>query len=122
MSSLNRSGWYAGNGRIDGAADRGWIIGYFMAGRSDIRTTSDVEIKWSDHSIDDRQDEWQSSVGSSVSILVSGAMTIEFRDGVAKLEKPSDYVIWSGGVAHRWHAPAAAKVLTVRWPSVRPDS
>jgi hypothetical protein len=71
----------------------GGIIGHFATGERAANYSQDVEIKWSDHAAGDAQDEWQESLGTSVSILVAGSMTISFADGEATLSRPGDYVM-----------------------------
>lgn len=101
----------------------GWFIGHFIP-FGDLRTRSDLEVKWGVHAAGERRSRGWSSCGTATtaSILVQGRFLIRLRtEGEAqeiRLETPGDYVIFGAGVAHDWEAPEDAVVLTIRMPSV----
>ena len=108
---------YTGNAVIDGAEDRGWIIGHFFRGRDEARATNDVEVKWGVHRAGERRQSWSSAdPRQTLTILVTGRMTVVFPDSDAVLQEPGDYVLWSN-VAHEWHVDTDTLAVTVRWPS-----
>ncbi len=113
---MNEHVWERGNATED-RDDKGWILGQFVPDTDSLTHTGDVEIKWADHAPGQSQSEWQSASGTSISILISGAITVSFHDGSVDLTRQGDYVMWPAGVEHRWHTSQATRVLTVRWPS-----
>ena len=109
-----------GNAGIDGAAFRGWFVGDFVPAELGLRSTSEVEVKWQRHASGEIRPGWGSNPGAtSLSMLVSGCIRLQFEDGSeAVLREPGDYALWARGVAHRWSIEQDdTVVLTVRWPS-----
>lgn len=113
--------WHQGNAEND-RDEKGWILGYFATGERSANYSKDVEIKWSDHAPGDGQGEWQESAGTSISVLVAGAMDIHFADGTASLRSRGDYALWQPGVKHRWSASQDTTIITIRWPSGPPKA
>jgi quercetin dioxygenase-like cupin family protein len=112
--------WRRGYAPEDGDS-RGWFVGHFVSTERKLNHSEAVEVKWSTHAPGDRQIEWQSSSGTSLTILVKGAMHIQFHDGTANLRRQGDYVMWPAGVAHRWRSIDDTTVITIRWPSLPPE-
>jgi hypothetical protein len=109
---------YFGNAPRDAPAERGWLLGHFQPPGSPLHST-DVEVKWGVHPAGDRRAAWATGeTRTAMLLLISGTFTLEFRDRAVTLAAQGDYVVWSPGEDHTWHAPSDAVVLTVRWPSV----
>jgi cupin superfamily acireductone dioxygenase involved in methionine salvage len=109
---------YTGNAQDDGQLTKHWIIGHFLP-EDDIHHSDDVEIKWGVHQQDDKRQKWVTGENrTAVSILVSGKVIFEFRDKKCELSRQGDYVMWGGGVEHRWEVAEDSVIITVRWPSV----
>lgn len=112
-------GVYVGNAGADGAGNGGWLLGHFMPAGLDVRHSADVEVKWGVHPPGDTRAEWATGERrTALLVLVSGRFHVWLRDRTVVLGTPGDYVVWGPGVDHSWRAPAAAVVLTVRWPSI----
>lgn len=108
-----------GNAGVDSQPTRHWLVGHFIPAHN-IRHSNDVEIKWATHRQGDERSEWVTGEKrTSIALLISGTVTMEFRDRKCKLAAPGDYVLWGVGVDHRWSAAADSVVITIRWPSVR---
>ncbi len=110
-----------GNAAIDGAAFRGWFVGQFVPPELGLRATEGVEVKWQRHTCGEVRPEWGvNAAATSLSVLVQGAIRLEFEDGrEVLLNQPGDYALWAPGVVHRWRIEQEdTVVLTVRWPSV----
>ena len=59
---------------------RGWIVGHFIEG-SDLRTTSDVEIKWGVHVAGEQRAAWQrDEYRTTVFLLISRRFRIDLSD------------------------------------------
>lgn len=113
----NLNAIYTGNAVVDGVEDRGWILGHFFEGRDELRTTSEVEVKWGVHRAGERRQSWSpADPRRTLTILVSGRMTVVFPDRDAVLQAPGDYALWSD-VAHEWYVDLDTVALTIRWPS-----
>ena len=85
-----------------------------------------VGVKWMAHQPGDPNGgDKPVSAGRTLSLLVSdaGDFRIEFSRQpdfaellkVSRLRGQGDFVIWGGGLHHRWFAAAASTILTVRW-------
>jgi hypothetical protein len=108
---------YVGQAGPDAAANRGWLLGHFMAA-SDARHSDAVEIKWGAHPRGERRAQWVTDEQrSTVVLLVSGRFRVELPDRDVLLAEPGDYVVFHG-VGHSWEAEEDCVVLVVRWPSV----
>jgi hypothetical protein len=112
--------WHVGQATED-RDERGWLVGHFVSERMRANHSEDVEIKWSNHVSGDFQEEWQASRGTSITILVQGAMDLSFKEGIARLRKQGDYAMWQPGVMHRWKSVEPTTVITIRWPSLSPQ-
>ncbi len=109
---------YVGNADVDGAADRGWLLGHFRP-PGDVRHSTDVEIKWGVHPRGDRRARWvEGEKRTALLLLVSGRFRVELPGRDVVLSRRGDYVIWGQGVDHSWYAEEESIVLTVRWPSI----
>ena len=114
---MTQPSWRFGNAEQDGRLHRGWIVGHFIEG-SDLRATSDVEIKWGVHVAGEHRAAWQSDeYRTTVLLLVSGRFRIDLSEGSSVLSRPGDYAMWGPGVGHSWRAEEDSVVVTVRWPS-----
>ncbi|MCA9375519.1 MAG: signal peptidase I [Candidatus Doudnabacteria bacterium] len=97
-----------------------WLIGPFIPeSTSDVRHTSDIELKWSEHAAGDARTEWSSDeTATTMTLLISGSYDTEFEDGsVFEHRSLGDYVIWKPGVNHKWTVHEDSLILTIRWPS-----
>jgi hypothetical protein len=112
-----------GNAATDGGAFAGWLVGHFVPAELGLRSTEDVEIKWGIHRHGDTRPAWGTNAATTLSVLVSGCIRIEFAEGATVvLERPGDYALWAPGVSHRWYIDRGdTVVMTVRWPSRAPD-
>jgi hypothetical protein len=111
-----------GSAAADSSPFRGWLIGHFIPAELGLRSTEDVEVKWGVHQHGEARPAWGTNAATTLSVLVSGCIRIEFLDGrTVVLERPGDYALWSPGLAHRWYIDRGETVvLTVRWPSQAP--
>jgi quercetin dioxygenase-like cupin family protein len=106
---------YSGNAKDDGKDTRGWLMGSFLEPDS-LRHSDSVEVKWGTHSAGENREEWAPGTHErSLAILISGNFLIIFRDREVELSKPSDYVIYTKGIEHRWLAQEDSIILTIRW-------
>ncbi len=109
---------YTGNATVDGAADRGWLLGHFKP-LDDPRHSDDVEIKWSVHPVGDERAAWvRGERRTALLVLISGRFRVELPGRCVILAEQGDYVVWGPGVDHWWHAEEESVVMTVRWPSI----
>lgn len=109
---------YTGNATVDGAGDRGWLLGHFRP-PGDARHTEDVEIKWCVHPVGDERAAWVTGERrTALLVLISGRFRVELPDRSVLLAEQGDYVVWGPGVDHSWRAEQESVVMTVRWPSV----
>jgi hypothetical protein len=114
-----QSGIVAGNALADGKSRWGWFVGSFIDPKEDLRSTSDVEVKWGVHAKGDRRSDWTVDTQvTSLSILITGRFRLEFAERSVLLVQQGDYVLWMPGVEHSWEAEADSTVLTVRFPSI----
>lgn len=106
-----------GNAALDTTTTRGWLVGHFIDGG--LRHDYDVEIKWGVHKAGEARTDWViNEVRSTITILISGKIEIEFRDQTVTLEKQGDYVMWGFDTDHKWRMLEDSTVITIRWPSV----
>ncbi len=49
--------WHFGNAAVDGAERRGWLVGAFLD-PDDVRTSTEVEIRWGVHEAGERREAW----------------------------------------------------------------
>jgi uncharacterized cupin superfamily protein len=122
MIELGESNFDSGNAFTEGAGARGWIVGNFIEPGSNLRHSSDVEVKWGHHEPGDGESHWTANAASTtISILVSGRITISLPDTQLTLEKVGDYAVWAPGIPHRWRAETRSVVVSIRWPSIPDD-
>jgi hypothetical protein len=115
MSTAPR--WHFGNAAVDGAEQRGWLVGPFMD-PGDVRASNLVEIKWGVHTAGERREAWfEEEKGTTIVMLVNGRFRIELAVGTALLAEPGDYAMWGPGIGHSWRAEGDSVVVTVRWPA-----
>ena len=107
-----------GNAQQDTLDTRGWLIGEFIEETCGLRHTDGIEVKWGALKAGDARTEWVAGeTRVALGILISGTMTMEFRDRTITFDTPGDYVMWGPGTDHKWNAPTDALWLTIRWPS-----
>lgn len=112
-----------GNAHIEGANRWGWFLGHFVTPTDDPRSTSTLEVKFSDHNAGDGRPQWAMNVeATTLSILIRGRFRLQFPDREFLLAREGDYALWSPGVPHSWSAEENSTILTVRWPSRSEDS
>jgi hypothetical protein len=110
--------WYTGNANDDASRYRGWLLGRFVEA-PDVRSTTDLEVKWGVHPAGQQRPEWTADdVRTTVIILVSGRFRLDLTTGSTVLSRQGDYVVWGPGIDHSWQAEEDSIVVTVRWPSV----
>lgn len=111
--------WHIGNAATDGEDFRGWIVGHFINGdTAPIRTSEDVEIKWSVHPAGEERASWQSAEHRTTAlILIAGRFHIDSSVDSYTLSKQGDYAMWCSDVGHSWRAISDSSVVTIRWPS-----
>lgn len=109
-----------GNIGVDSAPARGWLVGHFIdEAAGGLRHSDNVEIKWGTHRAGEGRDEWVAGEArTTICILVSGVIELEFGDRTIRLAQAGDYVMWGNGTTHRWRAIADTVAITVRWPSI----
>ena len=112
-----------GNADVEGANRSGWFLGHFVTPPDEPRSTSILEVKWSDHKAGDDRPQWAMNVeATTLSILIKGRFRFQFPEQEFLLSREGDYVLWSPGVPHCWSAEFDSTVLTIRWPSKAEDS
>ena len=108
-----------GNAFADDAPHHGWFIGRFLNIPHDLRSSNEIEVKWSTHHAGTQKRFWgMSEEATTLCVLIKGQVSIEFPGKKCTLSQEGDYAIWSAGVPHRWVVVQESLVLTVRWPSV----
>lgn len=111
--------WYTGNANDDAPQHRGWLLGHFIQPPTDVRATTDLEVKWGIHPAGEQRHEWVSDdARTTLVILISGRFQVQLSTGTANLVTQGDYVMWGPGIDHIWQAEEDSVVLTVRWPSI----
>jgi glyoxylate utilization-related uncharacterized protein len=111
--------WYTGNANDDGADNRGWLLGHFLAETAGVRATDAVEVKWGVHPAGQQRDGWATDEQrTTMLLLVDGKFRLDLSGGSVTLERQGDYVVWGPGIDHLWHAEEDSVVVTVRWPSL----
>jgi hypothetical protein len=111
--------WHKGNANTDGQDRRGWLMGHFIGGPDDIRTTKDVEIKWGVHPAGEERADWSTDeYRTTVLLLVRGRFRLNLSVETVILENEGDYAMWGPGLDHSWQAEEDSVVITVRWPSL----
>ena len=119
----SKRSFYFGNAAADQVRNTGWFLGQFVPIELGLRHQSDVELKWGVHPDGDKRSHpWANGNGTTVSVLIHGALRVEFPiDGtpqVVTLRKEGDYIVFGPDVVHSWEAIGDTVVLSVRFPSV----
>lgn len=107
----------SGNAAQSGASTREWFTGPFIPPHTGLRSAP-VMLKWSSRRKGWRRGWSEPSDGTSMTLLVSGSMRMEFAgsgEGKIVLTRPGDYVMWCPGTRHDCEAMSDCTVLTVRW-------
>ncbi len=115
--------FHIGNAKLDQVRGSGWFVGQFVPPELGLRHQTEVEIKWGVHPDGDRRAvPWAHGHGTTVAILIRGALRLSFHIGTATqqvmLEKEGDYVVYGPDMLHSWTAIGDTLVVTVRFPSV----
>jgi mannose-6-phosphate isomerase-like protein (cupin superfamily) len=111
-------------GNVVGASKdtRGWFLGHFMPGDGNPLQTSQLELKWYTHAEGESRSEWApGNPVKTLNILGRGHFVLLFPDREIALEKEGDFVLFGPGVPHSFRSVHESLVLTVRWPSLRPN-
>lgn len=112
---------YSGNAVRDSQETRGWFIGHFVKDKESLLYTNDVEIKYGTHKKGESRDDWSvNQTATTMSLVVSGAMRMIFKDEEILL-KSGDYFVSKPKVPHKYMIEEDALVITVRWPSLPQD-
>jgi quercetin dioxygenase-like cupin family protein len=102
---------------------RGWFVGHFMPGEDSPLKSRDVELKWFTHAKGETREEWSpASAARTLNILIRGHFVLRFPDREVALAREGDFVLFGPGVPHSFRSVEESLVLTVRWPSVPPDT
>ena len=134
MSAVGSPTLETGNARAAGADSRGWFVGDLAAWAAERgaafdapgtpRQSDRVQVKWLAHPPGDERRGWaEPDDACTLSLLVDGAMWLEFRalNGArrsVRLSAPGDYVVWYGPeYSHSWRTDAGCTMVTVRWPA-----
>ncbi|WP_028933971.1 signal peptidase I [Pseudonocardia spinosispora] len=111
--------WYTGNAVDDGDKNRGWLLGHFIQPIEDIRSTSDLEVKWGIHPAGQQRPEWTADDRrTTLLLLISGRFRLDLTVDSVTLARQGDYVMWGPGIDHSWQAEDNSTVVTIRWPSL----
>lgn len=108
-----------GNAVAEGKDRRGWFIGSFIDPKQELKSNSEVEIKWGVHP----KGEERSSKASeddflTVSLLIKGKFLIKFEDREELLQHEGDYIIWKPNTFHSTVTLEDAVIITIRLPSL----
>lgn len=106
-----------GNADTAGLPTREWFTGPFIPESAGLRSAP-VELKWSHRPMGWVRGWSPKADGTSMTLLIAGAMHLEFRgaaEGTVILSKPGDYVMWCPGAEHNCTALEDCTVLTVRF-------
>jgi mannose-6-phosphate isomerase-like protein (cupin superfamily) len=112
-------------GNVAGASKdtRGWFLGHFVSGDNNPLRTSELELKWYTHARGETRNEWApGNPVKTLNILIRGHFILLFPDREIALEKEGDFVLFGPGVPHSFRSEHESLVLTVRWPSLPPNS
>ncbi|GAA3304537.1 hypothetical protein GCM10020218_104280 [Dactylosporangium vinaceum] len=119
LDDMAPKGYHFGSAPSESLLDKGWLIGHFFKDEADVRSTRDVEVKWSNHAEGEQRDQWTAGeTRTTLSLLITGQFEIALSTGVFILKNPGDYLLWDRGIEHSWRAIRDSTILTVRWPSV----
>jgi len=113
------------SGNVAGASKdtRGWFLGHFMPGDDNPLRTSELELKCDTHAKGESRSEWApGNPVKTLNILVRGHFVLLFPDREIALEKEGDFVLFGPGVPHSFRSEQESLVLTVRWPSLSPNT
>lgn len=118
-----KKSFYVGNAEADQVRGSGWFVGQFVPAELGLRHQTEVELKWGIHPDGDKRSEpWANQNGTTISVLVQGALKVTFHiDGAQQevtLQRKGDYVAFGPDVVHSWEAVGDTIVLSVRFPSV----
>jgi len=115
-----------GPARELGAHSRGWFVGPYQESTHPLFGSHVVEVKWGEHEAGSSRPQWDEGAPTwSLAILVSGDITMQFRDGDCRLAAPGDCVVWRPETPHSWFVDAKTVVITIRWrelPAVKRES
>jgi len=99
-----------------GANSRGWFVGPYHESTHPLFGSRVVEVKWGEHRAGSSRNQWDEGAPTwSLAILVSGDMTMQFRDGACRLVAPGNCVVWCPWTPHSWFVDADTVVITIRW-------
>jgi mannose-6-phosphate isomerase-like protein (cupin superfamily) len=113
------------SGNIAGASKdtRGWFLGHFMPGDDNPLRTSELELKWYTHAKGETRSEWApGNPVRTLNILLRGHFVLLFPDREISLAEEGDYVLFGPDVPHSFRSEQESLVLTVRWPSLPPNT
>jgi hypothetical protein len=119
--------FYFGNAQADQIRGSGWFVGQFVPPELGLRRQTDVELKWGVHPDGDKRPHpWANRNGTTISVLIQGALRVTFyvdgADEEVTLHARGDYVVFGPEVIHSWEAVGDTIVLSVRFPSVEVES
>lgn len=115
--------FYLGNAPKEAPENRGWIVGKFPDHVFGERFTEDVEIKYGVHKQGEEREKWSySKTATSLTMVVSGKMQLDFPSQSIVLAEKGDYVVWGPNIPHKWKVLEDVEIITVRWPSKPEDN
>ena len=121
--SLDTTTPVSGNAAGASKDTRGWFLGHFMRGDDNPLRTSELELKWYTNAKGETRSEWApGNPVKTLNILVRGHFVLLFPDREIALEKEGDFVLFGPGVPHSFRSEQESLVLTIRWPSLPPNS
>ena len=94
-----------------------------MPGDGNPLQTSELELKWYTHAKGETRSEWApGNPVKTLNILVRGHFVLLFPGREIVLEKEGDFALFGPGVPHSFRSEQESLVLTVRWPSLPPNT
>ncbi len=99
-----------------GAEHGGWFVLSKHCKCHPMLVGNGLKLKWGDHRAKESRKGWDTGLKEwSLSVLIKGRFSIQFKDKTYTLKRRGDFVVWRPGVSHTWRANSKSLILTVRW-------